>query len=207
IDDYAQAIDNLPSGGGMTYEDYARTLYLIWGKSSQFTAAWARSLIVNPSEIGADTVPPTPKGKNQYPNGDTEGVIIPYGVTRPGNYSFYGWPSNNQPLVIPDSVTSIGNGAFQNWTSNNQPLVIPDSVTSIGNDAFEKWESNNLPLVIPDSVTSIGERAFERWTSNNHPIVIPDSVTSIGSRAFQDWLLVPYVEMKSVIPPTLGGAV
>ena len=45
IDDYAQAIDNLPSGGGgMTYEDYARTLYLAWGKSNQFATAWKKKI-------------------------------------------------------------------------------------------------------------------------------------------------------------------
>ena len=45
IDDYAQAIDNLPSGGGgMTYEDYARTLYLAWGKSNQFATAWQKQI-------------------------------------------------------------------------------------------------------------------------------------------------------------------
>ena len=134
IDNYAQAIDNLPSGGGgMTYQDYARTLYLVRGKSNQFETAWDHSLIVDPLEISEDSVQSSPRGIAQYPNGETEGVIIPEGVTSIGAYAFYGWTSNNQPLVIPDSVKSIGLTVFRDWTSNNQPLVIPDSVKSIGN--------------------------------------------------------------------------
>ena len=168
IDDYAQAIDNLPSDG-YAYEDYARTLYLALGKLNQFTAAWEHSLTVNPSQIGM----------TQYPNGETEGVIIPQGVT------------------------IIGNNAFDSWVSNNQPLVIPNSVTSIGNNAFSNWGSNNQPLVIPNSVTSIDIFSFSNWTSNNQPLVIPNSVTNIGAYAFNSWALVPYVEIQAITPPTI----
>ena len=127
------------------------------------------------------------RGKAQYPNGLTEGVIIPQGVTTIGLYAFYSWSGYNQPLVIPNSVTIVGDSAFRNWTSNNQPLVIPDSVTSIGSNSFRNWTSNNQPLVIPNSVTSIGSSAFYDWTSNNQPLVIPNSVTSIGVSTFQNW--------------------
>ena len=206
IDNYAQAIDNLPSGGGgMTYQDYARTLYLVRGKSNQFETAWDHSLIVDPLEISEDSVQSSPRGIAQYPNGETEGVIIPEGVTSIGAYAFYGWTSNNQPLVIPDSVKSIGLTVFRDWTSNNQPLVIPDSVKSIGNGTFQNWTSNNQPLVISNSVTSIGSNLFRSWTSNTHPIVIPDSVTIIRANAFDSWELVPYVEIKRITPPTLAN--
>ncbi len=157
---------------GATYEDYARTLYLAWGKSNQFAAAWEHSLTVDLLAIG----------KAQYPNGETEGVIIPQGVT------------------------SIGQSAFAYWSSNNQPLVIPDSVTSIGNWAFDGWYDNNQPLVIPNSVTSIGTTAFGDWESNNQPLVIPDSVTSISGSAFSYWLSVLYVEMRGETPPTLADS-
>lgn len=182
IDAYAQAIDNLPSGGrGTAYEVHARALYLISGKSNQFEAAWEHSLIVDPLEISGVSTSGNPRGKDQYPDGDTEGVIIPQGITSIGNYAFSGWTSNNQPLVIPDSVTSIGSAALLNWSSNNQLLVIPDSVTSIGTSAFQNWSANKQPLVIPDSITSIG-----------------------GS-AFGNWILVPYIEMKGTTPPTITG--
>jgi hypothetical protein len=179
----------LLSGGGgggevdlniMAYFNYAGRFY--GDKHSLFLDAWERSLIVDPLEISEDGSYSNPRGKAQYPNGETEGVIIPQGVT------------------------SIGNQAFYNWLANNQPLVIPDSVTSIGIAALSDWISNNQPLTIPNSVTSIGEGAFSGWSSNTHPLVIPDSVTSIGEGAFSGWELVPYVEMRAITPPTLIDA-
>ena len=183
IDVYAQAVDNLPSGGGgMTYEDYARTLYLSWGKSNQFETAWEHSLLVDPTEISVDSTYSNHRGKAQYPNGETEGVIIPHGVT------------------------SIGKYAFSSWTSYNQPFVIPNSVTSIGSYAFDSWTSYLQPLVIPNSVTSIGASAFIYWTTYTQPLVIPNSVTSIGGYAFHNWSLVPYIEVQAITPPSLSGS-
>jgi hypothetical protein len=103
-------------------------------------------------------------------------------------------------------VTRIGDYAFAYWESNNQPLTIPNSVTSIGSSAFRNWESNNQPLVIPDSVTSIGNNTFYNWLSNTHPLVIPKSVTSIGNNTFYNWVLVPYIEIQAITPPTLTNA-
>lgn len=131
------------------------------------------------------------------------GIIIPNSVTSIGEYAFYNWKSNNQPLVIPNSVTSIGESAFQNWESNNQPLVIPNSVSYIDFYAFSNWTSNNQPLVIPDSVTSIGWGAFYNWESNDQPLIIPNSVTFIDFHAFSGWELVPYVEIQAITPPLL----
>ncbi len=133
------------------------------------------------------------------------GIIIPNSVTSIGSYAFRYWNSNNQPLVIPNSVTSIGEDAFYNWAANNQPLVIPNSVTSIGSYAFGYWQENNQPLTIPNSVIEIGSSAFRGWTSNNQPLVIPNSVTSIGTTAFYNWILVPYVEIQAITPPSLAS--
>ena len=217
---YANKIAEISGGGEVDeYFYYSKAYYTITNNSTLFSNAWEHSLTVDPSEIK----------RSQYPNGETEGVIIPQGVTSIGSNTFSYWGPNNQPLVIPNSVRSIGNSAFRNWETNNQPLVIPDSVRSIGNyafskwssnnhplvipdsvrsiagDAFRNWETNNQPLVIPDSVTSIRMNAFYFWSSNNQPLVIPNSVTSIGNSAFYYWSLVPYVEMKSETPPTLGN--
>ena len=183
--EYANKILDISGGNGggwdIPYDEYALVFYYHLGKLALFENAWEHSLTVDPLEISEDSDISSRRGRAQYPNGETEGVIIPQGVT------------------------NIGGSAFDNWTSNNQPLVIPDSVTSIGNFAFRNWTSNNQPLVIPDSVTSIGYAAFRDWHSNKHPLVIPDSVTSIGNFAFSNWEAVPYVEMQSLTPPTLAN--
>ncbi len=202
------------SGGGgdgidlnmLGYMNYAADLFYRARRQSLFSNAWEHSLTVIPLEISENSLSSSPRGTAQYPNGETEGVIIPNSVTSIGTSAFQNWTSNNQPLVIPNSVTSIGTSAFQNWTSNNQPLVIPNSVTSIGTYAFRNWTSNNQPLVIPNSVTNIGNYAFQDWVANNQPLVIPNSVTNIGNYAFQDWVLVPYVEIQAITPPTLANA-
>ena len=176
------------SGGGgggeidlneMSYFDYAGSIY--GAKYSLLASAWEHSLTVDPLEISEDSAFLNYRGKAQYPNGETEGVIIPHGVT------------------------SIGNNAFRDWGANNQPLIIPNSVTSIGSNAFSYWIANNQPLVIPDSVTSIGSYAFGYWQKNKHPLVIPESVTSIGINAFCFWVLVPYIEIQAITPPTLAN--
>jgi hypothetical protein len=166
--EYANKILDI-SGELGEYFNYALDYYTATGNSSQFSNAWRHSLTV-------ETV-----NRANYPNGETEGVIIPEGVTSIGNNAFFGWYSNNKPLLIPDSVTSIGDFAFQNWASNNQPLVIPDSVTSIGNSTFFGW------------------------SSNTHPLIIPSSVTSISINTFYGWESVSYVEIQAVIPPSLSS--
>ncbi len=188
------------------YKNYALNIYRESNLENIFENAWNTSLTVDPLEIIENSSFGSPRGKAQYPNGETEGVIIPQGVTTIGNFAFYNWQSNNKPLVIPDSVTSIGVRAFYKWTSNNQPLVIPDSVTSIGEEAFSNWQANDQPLAIPESVTSIEGYAFESWKANDQPLVIPSSVTTIGNYAFYDWPLVPYIEMQAITPPTLANS-
>ncbi len=106
-------------------------------------------------------------------------------------------------VSIPDNNITIQQG-FE--FENESGIIIPDSVTIIGDGAFSDWDSNNQPLVIPNSVTSIGDSAFNSWTSNNQPLVIPNSVTSIGDSAFYNWLLVPYIEIQSLTPPSLASS-
>ena len=195
------------SGGGgggevdlneMSYFDYAGSIY--GDKYSLLVNAWEHSLTeVNPLEISANGTSSNNRGKAQYPNGETEGVIIRHSVNSIGNHAFRNWNSNNQPLVIPNSITSIGSYAFSNWEANNHPLVIPNSVTSIGVYAFGYWNSNNQPLVIPESVTSIGGFAFYNWVSAKEFIMESETPPTITSTSFNNTNNAPfYVPDESV---------
>ena len=148
----------------MAYFDYAGSIY--GDKYSLLLSAWEHSLTVVTVK------------KAQYPNGETECVIIPHGVTSISAYAFQNWSANNQPLVIPHGVTSIGSSAFSSWSSNNHPLTIPNSVTSIGTYAFLNWKL--VPYVEIQAVTPptlSNANAFSN--QNDAPIYVPDaSVTA-----------------------------
>ncbi len=95
---------------------------------------------------------------NLYLNGEkVMALAIPGGVTRIGNYAFFGC-SGLASVTMPDSVTSIGFSAFSGC-SGLTSVTVPDSVKSIGSSAFDGC-SGLTSVTVPDSVTSIGESAF-----------------------------------------------
>ena len=71
----------------MAYFDYAGSIY--GDKYNLLASAWEHSLTVDPLEISESSSPESPRGTAQYPNGETEGVIIPHGVTSIGNGAFF----------------------------------------------------------------------------------------------------------------------
>jgi hypothetical protein len=58
-------------------------------------------------------------------------LIIKEGVTRIGNYAFYGCMYITSSLTIPNSVTSIGNNAFRSCSGFTGSLTLSNSLTSI----------------------------------------------------------------------------
>ena len=139
-----------------------------------------------------------------YPNGKPEEeFVIPEGVTKVGNTSFY-YAKNLKSVVISEGVTEIGSGAFSNCSSlinvslsdsvkiirsrafNScvflEKLVIGNGVTDIETEAFKScWRLKQV--IIGDKVERISTRAFLQ-ASNLVSVVIPKSVTSIGTNAF-----------------------
>ena len=89
--EYANKILDISGGGGEVdeYFYYSKAYYTITNNATIFENAWGHSLTV------------ITENRANYPNGETEGVIIPQGVASIGGYVFYNWQSNNQPLVIP----------------------------------------------------------------------------------------------------------
>ena len=63
-----------------------------------------------------------------------EHIVIKYGITHIGNYSFCR-QSSLKSVTIANSVTSIGTAAFAGIDNFNQ-ITIPDSVTQVGEYAF-----------------------------------------------------------------------
>lgn len=144
-------------------------------------------------------------------------VIIKSGVTRIGDFTFYGC-SGLISITIPDSVTSIGLEAFHDCSSLKNisipntvtnldhgvffgcsgltSITISNSVTSINNSTFYNC-SGLTSITIPNSVTSIGGRAFY-GCSNLTSIAIPEPVTSIGDGAFEGCTGLTRVDICSI---------
>ena len=134
---------------------------------------------------------------------DIKKIEIKAGVTRIGNWAFYGC-GGLMSITIPSSVMSIGNHVFTNC-SKLTDITIPNGVTSIEDWAFDGC-IGLMRITIPNSVMSIGDMAFYacgKLTSITIPsrvenigdgafekcigltkITIPDNVTSIGAAAF-----------------------
>jgi hypothetical protein len=106
--------------------------------------------------------------------------VIPYGITRIGNYAFSSC-AKLYSIQIPDTIDSIGSSAFY-YCAYLETITINGSITSIGANTFAGC-ANLRSIDIPDSVTSIDKNAFV-YCSNLASITIPDNVTSIGASAF-----------------------
>ncbi len=94
---------------------------------------------------------------NLYLNGEAvENLVIPDGVTKIGDYAFYGY-KNLKSVCLPDSVISIGKEAFL-LCSNITDITLANGITAIGESAFFGCGIKNIS--VPSSVANIGDWAF-----------------------------------------------
>lgn len=134
-------------------------------------------------------------------------LVIESGITRIGNYCFYGKSNIKGNLSLPSTLTSIGDYAFNDCSGFTGKLQIPSKVTSIGKEAFRKCSGFTGDLVIPSGVTeilgytfcnctgltgkismgevtSIGNYAFWKCAGITNDLVLPESLKNIGESAF-----------------------
>ena len=109
-------------------------------------------------------------------------IILPEGVTRIGNYAFYG-ALVLEEVNLPSTLHKLGQYAFYANKIKTSPLVIPEGIEEIMDETFCKCYRLG-EVVLPSTIKKIGEEAFA-YTSLS-AINLPEGLESIGWQAFWD---------------------
>lgn len=139
-------------------------------------------------------------GRLYYNNILIDNMIIPDGVTKIKDYTFYRC-SNLTSVILPDSIKEIGKYAFYGCGSMSS-ITLPDSLNGIGSYAFAYCKSLTN-VILPNNITSISNDTFRNCTCLTN-ITIPDSITIIGSEAFFDCSSLTSVTLSSSLN-TIGS--
>ena len=111
---------------------------------------------------------------------DVKHVIVADGITRIGNYAFYGMP-NLQTVTLPNGLKEIGDCAFMDAKSLVS-ISFPASLEKICDGSFHNCEK--LPEInLPEGLQHIGTGAFQSCRSLES-LTIPASVTTLGLNVF-----------------------
>ncbi len=113
---------------------------------------------------------------------EVETIIIEYGITKIGNYSFHGF-TNLKSVSIPESVTSIGTHVFEGCKSLTG-IALPNGLSELSSYLFSGCSSLSQ-IVIPDKISSINYDVFTGCQALTN-ITIPDSVHYIYENAFKN---------------------
>ena len=111
-------------------------------------------------------------------------VVINYGITSIGSYSFFVYP-NLTSITIPNSVTKIENDAFYGLNLTN--ITIPDSVIFMESNAFVECKLTSVTI---NSITLFGKGVFFGCTGEliiNSKIIETDYDND--NRPIKSWLL------------------
>ena len=149
-------------------------------------------------------------------------TFVPDGVTKIGEYAFYGQQSLTS-LELPNSVTHIETSAFH-YTGLSS-ITLSKSLKVIGVNAFNSCEFTSIEL--PSSIDSIGQCAFQSCSElisvvlpknigkipegmfdscrGLKTIVIPEGVETIESRAFWSCRRLETIEFPNTLQ-TIGRA-
>lgn len=202
LDEYATAIDNLPSGSN---EDLIK---VIDGTVTTLTI---------PS--GTTNIKPY----TFYQCKQLTDVTIPDSVTALGNNSFY-FCNRLENVDWGTGITAIGNQAFfacsvlktVNLSSNMrtlgnqafgacyelQTVTIEEGLETIGSNAFQSCDRRLTSIHFPNSVTTIGANVLN-GCGNLTDIVIGSGITAIGNSFFSGNNSVT-IRIYATTPPTLG---
>lgn len=185
LDEYAQAIEDLPSGDDSL-------LISILNRSA--TTLDLSSL--NLTELNDYAI-------CYFPN--LTAIILPETLTTIGRCGIY----ENRKLTgitIPNTVTSIGQAAFQfcGYNATTFTVNMSNNVVSVGIDAFRAC-IKTTSLHFPDTLTTIGNSAFSYMHALTD-VYIGTGIQTIGSNLFLGRGIASPITLRiaATTPPTLG---
>lgn len=178
LDEYAQAIEDLPSGGGdmislidgsiieVNVEVGNIRAYAFSGCTSLIRVVITGTVTIIPSYMCSGCT-------------SLQEVQLPQGVSAIRDSAFYQCAQLTE-ITIPPAVTSIGSNVFYGMGAL-QELVIPDSVTTIGNECARNCHSIQK-VVLGTGLTRIGNNFLSPCNSTSY-IIISNRTTppTIGS--------------------------
>lgn len=183
--DYAQAIDNLPSG------DDSLLISILNRSATSIDLSGLNLTELNDYAIC------------YFPN--LTSIILPETLTKIGKYGIY--ENRKLPeITIPNTVTSIGRAAFQ-WCGYNATTFtvnMSNNVVSVGIDAFRAC-IKTTSLHFPDTLTTIGDSALSYMHALTD-VYIGTGIQTIGANLFMGrGVSLPItLRIAATIPPTLG---
>lgn len=146
---------------------------------SGFDATYANRLydIVLPDNL-------TAIGDNAFQQQSIRGsLIIPEGVTRIGEYAFWGCDNLTGVLSLPSTLSSIGRSAFSGCKFTCE-LLLPQNLNSIGESAFSGSYGIYGNLILPEGLSEIEESVFSACSNLSGDLNIPKNVKKIEYGAF-----------------------
>lgn len=177
LDEYAQAVQSIPSGGDMIslIDGSITEVNVEVGNIRSYTFFGCTSL-TRVVITGTATAIPTAMCSGCT---SLQEVQLPQSATAIRDNAFYQCAQLTE-ITIPPAVTSIGSTVF-NGMGALQELIIPDSVTTIGNECARNCHSIQK-VVLGTGLTRIGNNFLSPCNSTSY-IIISNRTTppTIGS--------------------------
>ncbi len=111
---------------------------------------------------------------------EIESLFIPKGVTRIGQYAFYGMTINKIDFEEDSSIDAFDSYAFSHVRTGD--LIIPESMSDYGHYAFQGGTIRNLRFEEDSKIATLGANAFNGVAINE--LILPLKMTKFAGKGY-----------------------